>query len=59
MREADPRADQLETERTSAENNIRVEVNDTSSMVDALKEELERRLEDLMVIRKERDGLVA
>jgi chromosome segregation ATPase len=48
----------LETERTSAESNMRVEVSGASSMVNALKEELERRLEDLVVIRKERDGLV-
>lgn len=47
----------IESESTSKESSMRHEVHNTSQMVATLKEELERRLKDLVAVREERDGL--
>ena len=47
----------LESETHSKENSMRHEVNNTSQQVAALRDELERRLKDLVQAREERDAL--
>lgn len=47
----------LESENTSKESNMRSEVANTAQMVATLKDELERRLKDLVQLREERDAL--
>jgi hypothetical protein len=47
----------MESETTSKESSMRNEVMNTNQMVGTLREELERRLKDVMVLREERDAL--
>jgi hypothetical protein len=47
----------VESESTSKESNMRQEVNSTAQMVGTLRDELERRLKDLVQLREERDAL--
>jgi uncharacterized coiled-coil DUF342 family protein len=47
----------LESETHSKENSMRHEVSNTSQQVAALRDELERRLKDLVQVREERDAL--
>jgi hypothetical protein len=47
----------MESETTSKESSMRNEVMNTNQMVGTLREEMERRLKDVMVLREERDAL--